>query len=261
MSEANVAPRIIADCLVRTEEAVNAKVWRHRKDFQKCNEAPLYEGPQTLSLELEDSIFHSRLLTIWEGLMTFSKTRKWGKTLSNSASELWFPLLMEHTQKRFRSMLASHQPPNLARLESLEWSDTTAAGVHGCTSKLKGKSFYSENEYCLYVGSASDYGRSLSGRRSSILSTWPSTRNDAFKFMTKDHGLSPKRKFITFLEVPFKGGGDEEVGRIRSLAILAKAVFAIWLGAVRESSKPAIKELAPWAVENVRYLGLANHNP
>jgi hypothetical protein len=35
----------------------------------------------------------------------------------------------------------------------------------------------------------------------------------------------------------------------------------IWLGAVKESSKPEIKELIPWDLKSINYHGLASHNP
>ena len=64
---------------------------------------------------------------------------------------------------------------------------------------------------------------------------------------------SPKymKKFVMLFEVPFKDGGNEEVRRISTLVTLAKVVFTIWLGAVRESLQLVIKELVPWELENV----------
>ena len=93
-------------------------------------------------LEQEDAIFDSRFLNIWEGLMTFPKTRKWDMTLSSSPPEVWLSRIKEHTPKPFRSILASLQAPTIARLESLEWSDTRAAGVYGLVWKPKRKSVY-----------------------------------------------------------------------------------------------------------------------
>jgi hypothetical protein len=60
------------------------------------------------------------------------------------------------------------------------------------------------------------------------------------------------------LEVPFKDGSDEAVERIRRLVRLAREVFVIWLAAAKDCS--AIKEIAPWGLEDIRYRGLASHN-
>jgi hypothetical protein len=133
-------------------------------------------------LEQEDAEFDSRFLNIWEGLMAFpKKTRKWDMTLSNPSPEVWLSRIKEHTPQPFRSILASDQAPTIARLESLEWFDTTAAGVYGMVWKPMRKSVYLDSECYLYTGSASNYYRGLTHGRCNLLSTWPSTRNDAPK--------------------------------------------------------------------------------
>jgi hypothetical protein len=142
--------RLIAERLRRKEALVRVKIAEY---FLKRNAASLYEGIQALSPEDEKFIFQARLLTIWEGLMTFPKTQEWDKMLSNSPLEFWLALIAEHTPKRFKSVLASHHPPTVAQLESLEWSDTDAAGVYGWVLKPKRKPFCLENECYLYVGS------------------------------------------------------------------------------------------------------------
>lgn len=35
----------------------------------------------------------------------------------------------------------------------------------------------------------------------------------------------------------------------------------IWLGAIDEKLKPKIKDLVPWGLENIEYVGLAGDNP
>jgi len=130
-------------------------------------------------------------------------------TLSSSPPEVWLSRIKEHTPKPFRSILASHQAPTIARLESLEWSDTTAAGVYGLVWKPKRKSVYLDSECYLYTGSASIYDRGLTDGRRNLLSTWPSTRNDAPKPEMRCLGLSPGR-LVTYFEVPFRDDSDEE---------------------------------------------------
>jgi hypothetical protein len=60
------------------------------------------------------------------------------------------------------------------------------------------------------------------------------------------------------LKVPFKDGSDEEVKRIRRLVRLAREVVVLWLAAAKDCS--AIKEIAPWGLEDIRYHRLASHN-
>jgi hypothetical protein len=66
--------------------------------------------------------------------MTLQMSQEWGKVLSKSQSKSWFSMIEEHTPKHVKS----HQPPNIAQLESVECSTTTAAGVYGWVLKPKG---------------------------------------------------------------------------------------------------------------------------
>jgi hypothetical protein len=156
--------------------------------------------------------------------MTFPKTRKWDAALSNSPPELWLSPIIEYTPKRFKSILASHKPPTIAQLESLEWSDTAAAGVYGWIWKPKRKRIYLDSECHLYIGSCSKNSGCLADKRRNLLSTWRSTRYDPPKPQIRDLGLNPGKKLITFFEVPFKDNSDQEIERIRRLVALARAV-------------------------------------
>jgi hypothetical protein len=73
-------------------------------------------------------------------------------------------------------------------------------------------------------------------------------------------GLTPG-KLVKYFEAPFRDDSDEEIERIKTLVALARAIFVIWLGAVREESKYPIKDLVPWGLNNIGYHGLASHNP
>lgn len=42
---------------------------------------------------------------------------------------------------------------------------------------------------------------------------------------------------------------------------VARAVFVIWLGAVKDPLKPTISSLTPWQPERIQYHGLASQNP
>ncbi len=123
------------------------------------------------------------------------------------------------------------------------------------------KSVYFDDECYVYIGSASKYGRDLSSKKLELLSTWPCSRTRAPRPEIKDLGLGPKGQLITLFEVPFRDNSDEEVMRIRSLVTLARAIFAIWLGAVRELANPEIKRLVPWELEGLHYHGLTGYNP
>lgn len=258
MHEDRKHPRIIARRLTRSEESVRAKIKHFSEHFQERNKAPIYEGPQALSPELESSIFRARLEIVWEGLMKLPMTQEWAKVLAKSQPESWLSMIEVHTPKHVKSMLASHQPPKIAQLESVEWSATTAAGVCGWVLKPKGLNCPFDSECYLWVGSASKHSSGLEGRKENLLSSSRLTRNETPKPHIKDLGLRLTRKFITLLEIPFKDDSAEEVERIRRLVTLARGVFVIWLAAAEDRS--AIKEVVPWELEGIHYRGLASHN-
>ena len=112
----------------------------------------------------------------------------------------------------------------------------------------------------MYVGSASQYGWGLKGRRASFISTCPSNRKVAGRNDIKELGLSPTGKFITLFETPFRGESDEEIKSARALVTLAKAVFKIWLGAFCEPTRPEITLMIPWEARAIRYHSLSGHN-
>ena len=74
MYEDGIHPRIIADRLGRKEPSVKAKIKSLAPLFSNRNEPLLFHSLQVRAPELEDSIFHWRLSTIWGGLTAFPKT-------------------------------------------------------------------------------------------------------------------------------------------------------------------------------------------
>lgn len=260
MYEDGTQSHIIADRLKRKHSSVNKKIKALAPYFRDRNRPQLFHGPQALSPQLEDSIFHARMSEIWEGLMILPKTRQWEDTLSTVSSEFWLDQIAQHTPKPVKSLLASHQPPDIARLESLNWSETEAAGVYAWILPPETTPAYLDKHFCLFVGSTSEYGVGLSGTRRRLLSKQSSTQADyTTKAFLKEHGFSRRGKLVTLLEVPFKDKSLQETMRVRALVRLARAVFIIWLGAVREAAKPAIKQLVPWELECIRYQGFASH--
>ncbi|KAL2012465.1 hypothetical protein VTN00DRAFT_5183 [Thermoascus crustaceus] len=258
MYEDGCHPRVIADRLKRKQSSVIRKIKALAPYFQSHNHPVSFHGPQTLSPELEDSIFHARMSTIWEGLMEFPKTLQWEDTISAFPSEFWLEQIAQHTPRQVKSLLASHQPPDVALLESLGWSETSAAGVYAWILPSKCKPVCFDKQFHLLLGTTSQYGVGLRGTKDQLLSKWSSKRKDNPRSLVEGLNLSKHGKLVTLLEVPFKDDSHEETLRVRALVRLARAVFAIWLGAVRESSKPLIQKLVPWELEYIRYRGLAS---
>lgn len=217
-------------------------------------------GPPFLPPE-EEALFYSRLSKIWEGLMTFPMTADWKDIISSLPSDVWLSRIAEHIPTNVKLILASPQPPALARLKSLGWSDTTDGGVFARRFKPNGKQVSIKKTDSLYIGSASKYPGGLSVRRRRMLLPSPRPQDEALKSKIKCLDLSPEGEFITLFIVPFKNGSNDDVMDVRALVILARTVLMIWLGAVDEGLKPAIKDLVPWGLKNIKYLGLAGDNP
>ena len=243
MYEDHAYPRPISHRLGRTETSVKASAASITKYFEE--------------LDKTSSRFHSRFMIIWQRLMMFSKSRKWCEALSSLPPGSWLSLIAEHTPENFKSMLASDQPPSIAQLKSLEWSDTPAAGVFGWILK-QNKPVSSENQHYLYVGSTTEHNGGLRYHRLKLLSPSAWTQNDP-KVDIRDLDLDTRGQFVTLFEIPFKDDSYEEISRVRHLVTLAKTVFVVWLGAVKDHSKPAITELVPWGLENIRYHGLSGY--
>lgn len=116
--------------------------------------------------------------------MEFPKTLQWEETLSASPSEFWLEQIAQHTPKQVKSVLASHQPPDIARLESLGWFETEAAGVYAWILPPKYKPVYFDKQFHLLLGSTSQYGVGLSGTKDQLLSRWSSVEVKGEKLAT-----------------------------------------------------------------------------
>ena len=176
-------------------------------------------------------------------------------------SGIWLFLIMEHILINIKLILALPQPLTLARLSSLAWSDITDGGVFIWRFKPNRKQVSVQTTGYLYIGSAYRYYYGLSGRRRRLLLPSLGRREEALISKIKRLDLSPDGEFITLFTVPFKNGSFNDIENVKALVILARMVLIIWLGAINERWKPAIKDLVPCGLEHIKYLGLAGDNP
>jgi hypothetical protein len=94
-----------------------------------------------------------------------------------------------------------------------------------------------------------------------MLSRSAEPHDEALKRKIKDLGLSPKGRFGTLCTVPFVNNSDGDVLDVRALSILMRLLLMIWLGAVGGQLKSKTKDLVPWKLGKVQYIGLATDNP
>ena len=86
-------------------------------------------------------------------------------------------------------------------------------------------------------------------------------REEALISKIKYLNLSLDGEFIPLFIVLFKNGSFNNVKNIKALVTLARIILIIWLGAINERWKPAIKDLVPCGLEHIKYLRLAGDNP
>ena len=254
-----IHPRVIADRLGRKASSVVDKLISLSDYFKECNNAGRFDGPQSLPPELERALLRSGLQSIWEGLMKTNMTEMWDEVLMAHDPTHWQSTIAETLPRAVVSILASIQPPHLARLESLTWSVTSSAGVFAWILKPEKGSFHFDNECYVYIGSATHCGTGLADRKAKLQSR-PYRGDDSIIKSINFHRLDRRGKFVTLLEVPFADDSTEEIKRVRTQVALARAVLVIWLGAVTKQSRKAITGLVPWDVETINYLGLSSHN-
>ena len=193
--------------------------------------------------------------------MTFKKHPQWDLILSSRPEHEWLSLIVEHTPEDVKSMLVSSHPPTPARLKDLPWSNTADGGVLAWCTEAIGEQDSTEEKLYVYVGSASDCRGGLRIRKSHMLAQWSKPHDEALKLKIKDLGLDSKGECKELFIVPFENGFAGDVIHVRALVILARVALMIWLGAGDEKLKRKTKDLVPWGLEDIEYVGLAGGNP
>jgi hypothetical protein len=61
--------------------------------------------------------------------------------------------------------------------------------------------------------------------------------------------------------VLFENSFEGDVLDVRALSILTRLLLMIWLGAVGGELKSKTKDLVPWKLGKIQYIGLATDNP
>lgn len=193
--------------------------------------------------------------------MTFEKHPQWEDILPSKSKHDWLSGIIEYTPVNVKFMLVSQRPPTPARLKKLPWSNTTDGGVFvWCTEAIGEQSSTKKTTY-FYVGSASHCRGGLRSRKRYFLAHLPKPHDESLKLKIKELGLDPNGDFRELFRIPFKNDFARDVMDVRAQAILTRLVFMIWLGAVDEKLMPKVKDLVPWRLEDIQYVGLAGDNP
>ena len=249
-------PRVIAHRLGRKTPSVVGKIRSLSEYFRQDNEANVFKGPQSLSPELKESILTNRFQAIWDGLMKGHVTLEWAKSLAAHPVSHWQAMITQACCPELMPILTSIQPPRLAIVEALPWHETSVAGVFAWILKPRKTSFQSDDQCYVYIGSASQHGVGLSGRKAKLL-TQSNRGYGRLVNSIKSYKLNRRRgQFVTLLKVPFANDSVEEIMRVRTLVELGKFILAVWLGATCDDFSCAISHFTPWDVDTISYRGL-----
>jgi hypothetical protein len=251
----------ISKKLGRTAKSIASQVVKHVEEIFEDGSPLVPQDTEALSLDLVDSIVPGRLQEIWDRLMSCDMTKAWKDAVSSESTESWLSDIAKGIPVQVKEVLANHDPPHIATLETLPWTGTTDAGVYGWLLKPKPK-LYFNSECQLYVGSIGRYRYGLEGRKRQHLSKNPREHNRRLWYLIREKGLKPKGQFITLMAMNMKAAEGKEALRIRYLVTIAEAIFTVWLGALNEKPENKnVRTLCPWDVLNVSYSGCSSHNP
>jgi hypothetical protein len=118
--------------------------------------------------------------------MSCDMTKAWKDAVSSESTESWLSDIAKGIPVQVKEVLANHDPPNIATLETLPWTGTTDAGVYGWLLKPKPK-LYFNSECQLYVGSTGRYRYGLEGRKRQHLSKNPREHNRRLWYIKVSH--------------------------------------------------------------------------
>jgi len=267
----SLKPSVIAKRMGRTKYGVNKQLSRVAHQICNDDKPSVFQGPQALPPELEDSIIQGRLQELWKGLIRLEMTETWMRVLSRKMTEAWQSLILKSIPTEVKKLLASHQPPTVAKLEALPWIETNTIGVYGWLLKPRTKP-YLNKECQLYVGSASRYGCGLNLRRSQLLSKEKNKYNRWLRHLITRRKLARQGHFITLFNVEMTSSESENIRNVRHVVVLAKALFATWLGIpletpwnlplrVKSKAEDECRRLCPWDIGEVSYSACLPYNP
>jgi hypothetical protein len=246
----------ITRLLRRTKPSVEKKL---RQLGNEIFASTVIEGPQELPPGMRESLFNTRLVNVWQGLLESDMTPTWRKALSEKSSETWLSSISEGIPEDVKRILGGLQSPTYHELECLSSVNSTDAGVYArlVTSRYE---IQAASDRYLYVGSASKYGSGLNVRVSEH--TEKRSRHNETRLhqniRTKD--LNAPGRFVTLMSVKMNSPKDEDVLDVRRTVTLAEAILTVWLGAL-QSPCTHLRSLCQWDPQTLDYTAWSSHNP
>ena len=231
--------------------------------LQRLGSAPFesnaVEGPQDLPPGLQESLYNSRLMAIWQGLLQSEMTPAWRDAISKKSAEEWLSSITEGIPDSVKKVLGGLQPPTFRELESLPLISTSDVGVYARLVESR-FDFRIPGDRYLYIGSASSYEGGLTRRISQHLEKRHGRRVPRLQRDIKKKDLKGPGRFVTFMVMKIKNPSVEDVLDVRRTVTIAEAILTIWLGALQSPSSH-LKDISPWDLQTLSYTPWCSHNP
>ena len=242
--------------LRRTKLSVNKQLRERRNGIF---ESVVVEGPQELPPGLRKSLFSTRLVNIWQGLLESDMTPTWREALSKKSAEQWLSSISDGIPEDIKGILAGLQPPTYEDFESLPSADSIDAGVYIRLTKSRYE-FQRASERYTYVGSASKYGSGLNGRVSQHMRKRRRHSETRLQRDIRKKNLEWPGYFVTLLTMKMDNPEKEDVLNVRRTVTLAEAILTVWLGAL-QAPCPHLQNLCQWDLRVLDYMAWSSHNP
>lgn len=242
--------------LLRRTKSSTEKQLRELKNVMF--ESTMVEGPQELPPGLQASLFNTRLMNIWQGLLKSEMTPTWREALSKKPAEKWLSLISHGIPEGVKRILGGLQPPTYKELNSLPLVDSIDAGVYA--RLVKSRYELQMGDRYLYVGSASRYGRGLNGRVSEHIEKRKRHLESRLQRDIRRKDLEGPGRFVTLMTMKMNSPDKEDVLDVRRTVTLAEAILTVWLGAL-QSPSPHFQNLRQWDPQILDYTGWSSHNP
>jgi hypothetical protein len=247
--------------LGRDEEKIKAKIRRESLRIFNRIDGEVFQGPQALTPELEDSIARGRLKDALHDLLRRPMTANWRQLLSQGQAETWLTIISDNIPAQVKRLLASHQAPTLQDLENIPWVQTKSPGVYAWVMRPADTCHFTRECY-LYVGSASKPDFGLNGRRGQHISDYVWEHIPRLVSLIRRKKLQRDGTFVTLMTLDSSDVGNGDPMTRRQIVTLAEAIFTELLGGLQETSHAAEhRGLYPWGKESIGWNGCCSHNP
>ncbi|KAJ9283570.1 hypothetical protein DTO021C3_8829 [Paecilomyces variotii] len=170
--------------------------------------------------------FQERVLQTLSSLRSLEMSDEWNITLQVWDDEYLLSYFNTYTAEPLKHLLDTHSPPTFEDLKTLDWLDTTDAGVY---ARLIWPTMEKSTPH-IYVGSATSTMGGLSKRKLDHEYRPIAQQCAYYKTLMNQPGVPRTSKFVTIYTMDWGLCSIDDINLNRKLCLLAEAVFTAMLG-------------------------------